>query len=73
MKTLTYFFLFLVALISPLQTFASDVWFEETMYSSGKIYVVTAVFAVVLLGIFIYLVMIDRKLKKLEEENNNKA
>jgi CcmD family protein len=73
MKALTYFFLFLVALISPLQTFASDAWFEETMYSSGKIYVVTAVFAVVLLGIFIYLIMIDRKLKKLEEENNNKA
>lgn len=63
----------LAVLVSPLQTFASDAWFEETMYSSGKIYVVTAVFAVVLLGIFIYLIMIDRKLKKLEEENNNKA
>lgn len=63
----------LAVLVSPLQTFASDTWFEETMYSSGKIYVVTAVFAVVLLGIFIYLIMIDRKLKKLEEENNNKA
>jgi CcmD family protein len=73
MKIFTYLLLILAVLVSPLQTFASDAWFEETMYSSGKIYVVTAVFAVVLLGIFIYLVMIDRKLKKLEEENNNKA
>jgi CcmD family protein len=35
---------------------------------SGKIYVVVAVITVVVIGLFIYLFTIDRKIKKLEEE-----
>ncbi len=72
MKKLKIYFLLLVTLLVSVQASASDAWFEETMYSSGKIYVVTAVFGVILAGIFIYLFIIDRKLKKLEEENNHK-
>jgi len=45
-------------------------WLENTMFQSGKINVVIAVVAVILIILFIYLFSIDRKLKKIEEENN---
>jgi len=38
----------------------------DFMRSSGKIYVVVAVVVIIMLGIFIYLVNLDRKIKKLE-------
>jgi hypothetical protein len=41
---------------------------DETMHSSGKINVVIAVIGVILLGFFIYLFMIDRKVTKLEKQ-----
>lgn len=40
--------------------------------SSGKIYVVVAVLAIIFAGIVIYLIRIDRKLSKLEKEIGNK-
>jgi CcmD family protein len=40
----------------------------EGFYKEGKIYVVIAVFAIVLLGMIVYLFSMDRKLKKLEEQ-----
>ncbi len=45
-------------------------WLENTMFQSGKINVVVAVVAILLIILFIYLFSIDRKLKKIEEENN---
>lgn len=39
-----------------------------SMYDSGKIYVVIAVLTVVLLGFFIYLFNMDRKIKSLEQK-----
>ncbi len=44
------------------------------MLANGKIFVVVAVLALILVGIFIYLFAIDRKVNKLEkevEENKN--
>lgn len=43
--------------------------FNSTMNSSGKIYVVIAVLTVILIGIFIYLIGIDRKVRRLEEKD----
>ena len=43
------------------------------MESYGKIFVVVAVLAVILVGIFGYLFTIDRKLRKLEKEINEKS
>ena len=37
------------------------------MYAEGKIYVVVAVVVTIVVGIFIYLVNLDRKIKKLEK------
>jgi CcmD family protein len=43
------------------------------MESYGKIFVVVAVLAVILVGIFVYLFTMDRKLRKLEGEIKEKS
>jgi hypothetical protein len=50
------------------QARASD-GMEEYFYSSGKIRVVIGVLSVVLVGLFIFLFWIDRRLSKLEKRN----
>jgi CcmD family protein len=40
----------------------------DFMSSNGKIYVVMAVVVVIVLGIFIYLINLDGKIKKLEKK-----
>ncbi|MFZ4521149.1 MAG: CcmD family protein [Bacteroidales bacterium] len=42
------------------------------MEQYGKIFVVVAVLAVILVGVFVYLFTIDRKLRKLEKEVEEK-
>ncbi|MEP7319142.1 MAG: CcmD family protein [Panacibacter sp.] len=41
----------------------------DFMRSEGKLYVVMAVVVTIVLGIFIYLVNLDRKIKALEKKN----
>jgi CcmD family protein len=43
------------------------------LYQSGKIYVVVVVLAVIMIGIFAYLVMLDRKVSRIEKEMENRA
>ena len=43
------------------------------MLESGKIFVVVAVLAVILAGIFLYLFTIDKKVKKLEKTINDQS
>ena len=40
----------------------------DVMKTNGKIYVVMAVVIVIVLGLFIYLINLDRKIAKLEKE-----
>jgi hypothetical protein len=40
----------------------------DTMRSNGKIYVVVATLLIVLVGLFIYLFAIEKKVKKLEQK-----
>ena len=40
----------------------------DVLRSSGKIYVVVAIIAVIFIGLAIYLFSIDRRLKKIEKE-----
>lgn len=42
----------------------------DFMRSSGKIYVVVAVIVVIVAGLFIYLVNLDRKISKLEKNKD---
>ena len=39
--------------------------------NSGKIYVVVAVMTVVLIGFFVFLAIIDRRVSRMEKEQNN--
>ena len=43
------------------------------MEAYGKIFVVVAVLAVILTGVFVYLFTIDRKLRKLEKEQHENS
>lgn len=40
----------------------------DTMRSNGKIYVVVAVLAIILTGMFLFLINIDRKVSRLEKQ-----
>ena len=40
----------------------------DAMRSNGKIYVVVAVCLIILIGLFLYVMNVDRKLRKLEKE-----
>ncbi len=42
----------------------------ELMRSNGKIYVVVAVLLIILGGLFIYLINLDRKISRLEKKAN---
>ncbi|RYZ61428.1 MAG: CcmD family protein [Chitinophagaceae bacterium] len=59
-----------MALLISIGSFAQDGApdMADTMRSNGKIYVVVAVCLVILIGLFIYVSSIDRKLSKLEKE-----
>ena len=62
--------LFLVTLLilSPTQlVLAQKIAMADALRASGKIYVVVVVIGIILLGIFLYLMNIDRKIKRLEK------
>lgn len=44
----------------------------EGLFQSGKIYVVVSVLSIIFIGIVVYLIMLDRKIGKLEKEIKNK-
>ena len=49
----------------------ADTEMADTMRSNGKIYVVVVVLATIFAGIFAYLLILDRKISKLEKEKNH--
>ena len=63
---ITIFLLLITTLFASAQTEMAD-----TMRSNGKIYVVVVVLATIFAGIFAYLIMLDRKITKLEKETKN--
>lgn len=65
MKYLFAIFLMLTAFVTKAQ---EQLPMADAMRENGKIYVVVAVLTVILLGMIIYLISIDRKLRKLEKE-----
>ena len=54
------------------QSSSSTVEMADKLRADGKIYVVITVFAIILTGIFTYIIMLDRKIGKLEKELKNK-
>lgn len=69
---LKHFFANLFFLLMSVSLSAQEVPMADEMRANGKIYVVVAVLTTILLGMIIYLITIDRKLKKLEKEQAEK-
>lgn len=68
MKKLSFLLLLLLATATVFAQQTTGVDMADTMRSSGKIYVVIAVIAVIFIGLTIYLFAIDRRLKRLENK-----
>ena len=49
-------------------THAQTIEMADQMRSNGKIYVVVAVLLTILIGLILFLITIDRKVKKIEQE-----
>jgi CcmD family protein len=45
-----------------------EVEMADTMRAEGKIYVIVGIILIVLAGLFVYLFLLDRKLKRIEEQ-----
>ena len=58
-------------LICNTVTAQEKVEMADTMRSNGKIYIVVAVCVTILVGLFIYVMSIDRKIKKMEKEKTD--
>jgi preprotein translocase subunit YajC len=69
------FFIIIIFLTAFLQISAQQnntgVEMAEGMRRSGKIYVVIAVILTIFAGIIFYLIRLERKLNKLEKQNQN--
>ncbi|MEM6725531.1 MAG: CcmD family protein [Bacteroidota bacterium] len=59
-----------VSMILPFMLFAQS---SDFYTQAGKIYVVVAVLAAILIGIFVLLFYMERRLRKLEQEASNQA
>ena len=65
-------FVFLVFFSLPLAAQDNGAEMADVLRSNGKIYTVVAVVGIVLVGLFIYLFLTERRLTKLENRLNNK-
>lgn len=60
--------LVIVLLMLPVILNAQPVEMADTMRSEGKIYVVVAILLLIFAGLITYLVMLDRKITKIEKK-----
>jgi hypothetical protein len=66
----TFFGSLLSAAAARAQAAPDAVEMADTMRSNGKIFVVVAVMATILAGILLYLVRMDRRVTRLEQEKD---
>ncbi len=70
-KLFSRFSLLLCGLLMNCSLFAQEkVEMADTMRSNGKIYVVVAVCLVILVGLFLYVLKLDRKMRRMENTNS---
>ncbi len=68
-RTLTGILILLLSVLHPLDLFAQEkTEMADLMRSNGRIYVVVAVMTTILLGLFLYVFRLDRKISKWEKE-----
>ena len=65
--------LLLIPGLAMAQTAGQEVEMADLLRSSGKIYVVVTVLTIIMTGLLIYLVSLDRKLSKLEKKLTEKS
>lgn len=58
-------------MLNPMLFLLAQVPMADTFRSEGKIYVVVAVILLILAGLFLYLLRMDKKVKKLEDDLND--
>lgn len=63
--------IYLITLLFSQRAFAQEM--ADNMRAEGKIYVVVAVIAVIFTGLVIYLLLLDRKISKLEKRKEEKG
>jgi CcmD family protein len=70
MHKFTKLILLMISLFTSSISFAQaqQVEMADTMRSNGKIYIVVAVCLTILLGLFLYVFSIDRKISNIEKE-----
>ncbi|HSH66510.1 MAG TPA: CcmD family protein [Bacteroidia bacterium] len=61
-------FLRAVLVAQPNNSAGSGVEMADSLYQSGKIYVVITVITVIFIGIIAYMILLDKKISKLERE-----
>ncbi|WP_199562722.1 CcmD family protein [Pedobacter chinensis] len=67
-------FFSLILMLATMQLFAQDngVEMADALRSNGKIYLVVVCIVIILIGLLAYLFSIDKRLKKIEKENEHK-
>jgi len=72
MRKIKYLAALIISLLVTLINYAQDdkVEMADTMRSNGRIYVVVAVVLLILVGLFLYLLRLDRKITRLEKNNS---
>jgi CcmD family protein len=74
MRTKLPLLLFVLMISMVLSASAQDaVDMADVMRSNGKIYVVVAVAAIVMIGILVYLAVLDRKISAMEKKVKEKS
>jgi hypothetical protein len=68
---LNKYLLILVSILISISSLFANNDSGDYMSNIGKIYVVIAVIVVIFLGIFAFLLIIEKRLKKLENQNPN--
>jgi tetrahydromethanopterin S-methyltransferase subunit D len=70
MKTIKKIFSLVLAILAGLPLWAQDskVEMADLMRSNGKIYIVVAICLTILIGLFLYVWNVDRKISSIEKE-----
>ncbi|TMI85971.1 MAG: CcmD family protein [Bacteroidetes bacterium] len=75
MRIIKTLLLFVTSLLSSALIYAQQeekADMADTMRSNGRIYVVVAVVVVILLGLILYLIRLDRKISRMESDKESK-
>ncbi len=71
LKKIALLFTVIVAIAQLALAQTNNPEMADVMRSNGKIYVVVAVCLVILLGLIAYVIRIDRRLSKMEQQNKD--